>query len=160
MVLFVNWKCCICYATQETFSFQSAENLSQNLFRRLKDMKYISFAHFRNPTSSPASGCHRSPPWLLLNLIVSEQGGTVPPWLWYPDRTDLSSSDHQAEKNKKTKKPAANCLDSSHSVAASGNACQMLAVWYCLCVVCGNHCRHKCASVLCNIPPGNLQPSH
>lgn len=49
------------------------------MFRRLKDMKYISFAHFRNPTSSPASGCHRSPPWLLLNLIVSEQGGTVPP---------------------------------------------------------------------------------
>lgn len=152
MVLFVNWKCCICYATQETFNFQSTENVFQNVFRRLKDMKYISFAHFRNPNSSPVSGCHRSPPWLLINLIVSEQGGTVPPWLWCPDRTDLSSSDHQAEK----KKPTANCLDSSHSVAASGNACQMLAVWYCLCVV----WEPLPSQVLCNIPPGNLQPSH
>lgn len=67
-----------------------------NLYFWLKD-KYISFAYFSNPNSGPVLGCSLPPPWLLINLLVFEQGVMVPPWLWCPDRTDLSSSDHQAE---------------------------------------------------------------
>lgn len=138
MVLFVNWKCCICYATQETFNFQSTENVFQNVFRRLKDMKYISFAHFRNPNSSPVSGCHRSPPWLLINLIVSEQGGTVPPWLWCPDRTDLSSSDHQAEKKSLLLTVWIRLIQlQPRGMHVKCWQCDIVCVW------CGNHCHHK-----------------
>lgn len=32
---------------------------------------------------------------IVVNLILSEQGGTVPPWLWSPDRPSL---DHTAVK--------------------------------------------------------------
>lgn len=67
------------------------------------------------------SGPHPMP---VDKRIVSEQGGTVPPCLWNPDRIDLSSPDQQAEKRPQ---PTANILDTSSSVAASGNACQMFA---------------------------------
>lgn len=137
IILFLN--CNIghaCYATQETYSVTPSsrvffgvhwEPLSEYVPLTLSVIHF--FAYFGN--SRPVWECHLSLSCLSIKLIVSEQGGTVPPCLWNPDRIDLSRSDHQAEKKPQ---PAANCLDTSGSVAAPGNSCQM-CIWYCSVIV-------------------------